>query len=86
VALAGMVGPPTWRAFGVRVQGRAHVLDRPHEGPQPVITTFVGDRAGRSVSLLRRPGSVAEELSPVHGRIPDLCRRILTADGSASGS
>jgi hypothetical protein len=86
VALAGLVGPPDWRAFGVRVQGRAHLLDQPHDGPLPVVTTFVADRAGRSASLLRRGGSVAEELDLAQGRIPDLCRRILTADGCTNGS
>jgi hypothetical protein len=79
VVLAGLVGPATWRAFGLRVHARAHLLDRPDEGPQPVVTTFVRDRSGGSVSLLRRSGSVTEQVNLAQGRIPDLCRQILPA-------
>lgn len=76
-ALAGFEAPPEWDAFGVRVHGRAHILDDPSEPPADIVSTYLVDRAGRSASLLRRGDEVTELPGPTLGRIPDLCRRVL---------
>jgi hypothetical protein len=83
-AFAGLVAPSDWWAFGIRVQSTAHFLDRPDRPAESVVTTFVCDRTGASASLLRRAGAEAEETHLVEGRVPDLCRRILSPEGASA--
>lgn len=71
-------GRDCWAA-GVVVHGRAHLLDGPDGVPQPVVTTFLVDRDGGEVALLRRGSSTTELHGPAHGRLPELCRRVLAA-------
>lgn len=75
--LAGFTAPDTWRAFGVRVRGRARHLDAPHDEPEPVSTTFLVDRAGHEASVLRTGESSIDLPGPAAGTIADLCRRVL---------
>ena len=75
--LADLVAPASWWAFGLSTTGRAHFLDEPDRGPEPIVSTFVRERNGLEVSLLRRGASVTELSGPAEGRIPDLVRAIL---------
>lgn len=81
IELADLTADSDWWAFGVRVNGTAHFLDG-SRGPESVATTYLLDRDGASVSLLRRGDAVREELHVHSGRVPDLCRRILTTTAS----
>jgi hypothetical protein len=75
--VAGLVAPPEWTAFGVRVRGRAHQLDRPGARPERTAVTFLVDRLGREVSLQRTGADTRTIDSRAEGTIPDLCRRVL---------
>jgi hypothetical protein len=77
VALAGFSAPAEWSAFGLRVRGRARLLDQPQRPPQATRTTFLVDRRGREASLLRQGDTTTELPGPAEGTIPDLCRRVL---------
>jgi hypothetical protein len=77
VELAGLVAPRSWWAFGLSTTGRAHFLDEPDRAPERIVSTYVRERNGCEVSLLRRGSSVTELNGPAEGRIPDLVRSIL---------
>ena len=75
--LHGAVAPPDWWAVGIVIAGRARYLDRPEADPEPITTTYLVERGGAEVSLLRRGDDVTELRDRVVGRIPDLCRGML---------
>lgn len=75
--LRGRVAPSDWWAVGIVVEGRARFLDQPDRPPEPIVTTYLVERGGAEVSLLRRGGEVTESHERVSGRIPDLCRGML---------
>lgn len=77
-ALAELRADPDWRAFGLRVHGTAHFLDG-DQPAEPIATTYLAGRDGTAVSILRRGARIHADLGALEGRIPDLCRRILTA-------
>lgn len=74
--LAGLIAPPEWSMFGLRVRGTAHHLDddRPAER---MSTTYLLHRSGEETSLLRTGDTVTELAGPASGTLPDLCRRVL---------
>jgi hypothetical protein len=75
--LHGLVAPDDWWAVGMIVRGRARFLDEPDRPPEAITTTYLVERGGAEVSLLRRGDRVTESRDRVHGRIPDLCRGML---------
>jgi hypothetical protein len=75
--LRGMVARDEWWAVGIVVAGRARFLDQPDREPEPILTTYLVERGGAEVSLLRRRREVTESRGRVEGRIPDLCRSML---------
>lgn len=76
-ALAGFSAPRSWSAFGIRARGRARQLDTSGAAPQPMVATFLVDRAGAEASVLRVDDVVSEPDGPAEGTIPDLARRVL---------
>jgi hypothetical protein len=85
--LQDVSAPSACWAVGLVVHGRAHLLDAADRPPQPIVTTYLVDREGAEVSLLRGAGRVAELPGPSLGRLPDLCRRILGPPaGRATGA
>lgn len=75
--VAGFTAPEDWWAFGMRVRGRAHHLDEPGRVTLGVATTFLVDRDGREVSVLRAADVATPLPGPAQGTIADLCRRVL---------
>lgn len=85
--LQHLSAPSACWAVGLVVHGRAHLLDAADGAAQPVVTTYLVDRAGDEVSLLRSRGRVTQLAGPSLGRLPDLCRRILGSPaGRATGA
>jgi hypothetical protein len=74
--LAGFLAPRTWTTFGLCVRGSAHHLVS-GEHQAGVTTTFLVDRSGTELSLLRAGPTATELPGPAEGTIPDLCRRVL---------
>jgi hypothetical protein len=73
----------SWWALVLCVRGRAHFLDEPDHGPEPIVSTFARSRDGSEVSLLRRRGVVTLLPERAVGRIPDLLRMLLPAPARA---
>lgn len=74
--LSGLVAPPEWSMFGLRVHGTGHHLAV--EGRRErTVTTFLLARTGEEVTLLRMGGAVTEVPETAQGTLPDLCRRVL---------
>jgi hypothetical protein len=73
--LAGLVAPPSWEVFGLRVHGTGHRLD---DGTRrPTTSTFAVDRAGAERSVLHDGDRRVEPGDGAVGTLPDLCRRVL---------
>jgi hypothetical protein len=70
----------SWWALVLCVRGRAHFLDEPDRGAEPIVSTFARSRDGHEVSLLRRGEVVTVLPERAVGRIPDLLRSLLPAD------
>jgi hypothetical protein len=71
--LLGLVADPGWSVVGVRASGTLRHVD----GSAPaerVHSTYLVDRHGHDVSLVRRGDGVTSLPGPAEGTIPDLCR------------
>lgn len=80
-ALAGLVAPADWQAFGVVAPGQGLRLDddgRHDGGPAiQVVACALVDRSGHVVSQVRDSQGDELAVGPTDGRVVDACRRVL---------
>jgi hypothetical protein len=83
--LAGFGAPADWWAIGLVAHSRTWMVDRLDLPPMPSIVTFLIERDGDEVTLLRQGHGSVELPGPSEGRIPELCRLALGLPGRRPG-
>lgn len=74
-SLYGFVAPGEWQSFGIATGGTAFHFDAPGERVRVHIVHAV-DRSGAELTVAR--GGLELDAEPAVGRVPEICRRVLS--------